>query len=162
MNSELSLKLNQLYEQDFHLWVQQTIQLLESKHFEELDCQNLIEELDSMGKNDKNALKSNLRILLMHLLKYRFQPEKRSNSWQYTIIEHRQRIEDALENSPSLKPFLENIFIQCYQGAKKLAAAETGLPRSFFPENCPFSIEETLNIDYLPDSDNSHIYSNPQ
>ncbi|MGL6138323.1 MAG: DUF29 family protein, partial [Planktothrix sp.] len=60
------------------------------------------------------------------------------------------------------KPFLENIFIQCYQDAQKLAAAETGLPRSSFPENCPFSIEQTLNIDYLPDSDHSDIYSNPQ
>ncbi len=104
-----------------------------------------------MGKNDKNALKSNLRTILMHLLKYKYQPDKRTNSWKYTIIEHRIRLEDTFKTSPSLYRFLEDIFNESYQYARKLAAGETGLSIQIFPPESPFTIEEVLNPDFLPD-----------
>ncbi len=140
-----------LYEQDFYLWLQTNIKLLKEENFAEIDLENLLEELESMGKNDKNALKSNLRTILMHLLKYKYQPDKRTNSWKYTIIEHRIRLEDTFKTSPSLYRFLEDIFNESYQYARKLAAGETGLSIQIFPPESPFTIEEVLNPDFLPD-----------
>ncbi|MDB9316046.1 DUF29 domain-containing protein [Spirulina sp. CS-785/01] len=141
---------NALYNQDFNLWLERTIFLLKEGKLLEVDYINLIEELESMGRSEKNALKSNLRILLMHLLKYQFQPEKRTNSWLYTISEHRQRITDALETSPSLHNFLGEVLENCYQGGKRLAVDETGLSSNIFPENCPYSVAEILDLDYFP------------
>ncbi len=146
--------ITSLYEQDFYLWLQTNINLLKEGKFGEIDLENLIEELESMGRSDKNALKSNLRVLLMHLLKYKYQPDKRSNSWNYTIIEHRIRLEDAFKTSPSLYRFFEEIFNESYQNARKLAAAETGLSIEIFPLESPFTVEEVLNADFLPAESN--------
>lgn len=146
--------ITSLYEQDFYLWLQTNINLLKEGKFAEIDLENLLEELESMGKSDKNALKSNLRVLLMHLLKYKYQPEKRTNSWVYTIREHRQRIRDTFKTSPSLYRFFEEIFNESYQDARELAADETGLSIQIFPPESPFTEEEVLNPDFLsPDSD---------
>ncbi|WP_232315069.1 DUF29 domain-containing protein [Picosynechococcus sp. PCC 7003] len=139
-----------LYDQDFNLWLVETIHFLKEGKLLEVDYENLIEELETMGRSEKNALKSNLKILLMHLLKYQFQREKRSNSWRYTITEHRQRISDSLDNSPSLKGFLEQEFERCYQNARRLAADETGISIDNFPKISPFTIPESLDLDYLP------------
>jgi len=98
----MTTAITSLYERDFYLWLQTTINLLKEGKFSEIDLENLLEELESMGRSDKNALKSNLRVLLMHLLKYKYQPEKRTNSWVYTIREHRKRIRDTFKTSPSL------------------------------------------------------------
>lgn len=140
----LANKIKQLYEEDFYLWLQQTSQDLKNKNFDQVDLDNLIEEIETMGRSEKSALASNLRVLLMHLLKYQYQPEKRSNSWQYTIFEHRNRIQDIFENSPSLKRYYEEIFEQSYQKARKAASLETGLPLERFPAICPFSEAEIL------------------
>ncbi len=139
-----------LYEQDFYLWLQTNINLLKEGNFAEIDLENLLEELESMGRSDKNALKSNLRILLMHLLKYKYQPQKRTNSWLYTIREHRIRLEDTFKTSPSLYRFFEDIFNESYQDARELAADETGLSIKIFPLESPFTKEEVLNPDFLP------------
>jgi hypothetical protein len=135
---------NQLYQEDFYLWLQQTSKDLSEKNFNNLDLENLIEEIEAMGRSEKIALASNLRVLLMHLLKYQYQPEKRSNSWQYTIFKHRNRIQDIFENSPSLKRYYEEIFDKSYQQARKAASIETGLPLNHFPALCPFSQTEIL------------------
>ncbi len=146
----ITTAITSLYEQDFDLWLQTNINLLKEGKFTELDLENLLEELESMGRSDKNALKSNLRVLLMHLLKYKYQPKKRTNSWNYTIIEHRIRLEDTFKTSPSLYRFFEEIFNESYQNARKLAAAETGLSIAIFPPESPFTVEEVLNPDFLP------------
>lgn len=138
------------YDQDFILWLEQTIQLLTKQQYHAIDWEHLQEELESMGKSEKNALRSNLRVLLMHLLKYQYQPEKRTNSWLYTIFEHRTRLLEAFEDSPSLKRYYQENFGTCYQKARKEAALETGLSLNLFPEESPFSPEETLNLDFLP------------
>ena len=140
---------NSLYEQDYYLWLKKTAKLLQEGKLHELDRDNLIEEIDDMGKREKRSIYSNLKILLLHLLKYCYQPEKRSNSWQFTIEEYRQRIKEALADSPSLKIYLKNSFNKAYQDARKLATKETGLDINLFPKDCPFSQEDVLNSDRL-------------
>ncbi|VXD19232.1 DUF29 domain-containing protein [Planktothrix paucivesiculata] len=142
--------ITSLYDQDFYLWLQTNINVLKQGKFAEVDLENLLEELESMGRSEKNALKSNLRILVMHLLKYKYQPEKRTNSWRYTITEHRQRLQDTFKTSPSLYRFFEEIFNESYQNARKLASDETGLSINLFPPESPFTVEEVLNPDFLP------------
>jgi hypothetical protein len=139
-----------LYEKDYYLWLKKTANLLRVENLAELDILHLIEEIEDMSRSAKRSLYSNLKILLMHLLKYRYQPEKPSNSWRYTIEEHRQRIAEALSDSPSLKGYLLEEFNKCYQDAKKLAAKETGLALAAFPTESPFTTKETLDFDYLP------------
>jgi hypothetical protein len=141
--------MTKLYDQDFSLWIETTVEQLKQKQLDHLDWENLIEEIESLGKSEKNALQSNLRILLMHLLKWQYQPERRSNSWSYTITEHNIRIKEAFDDSPSLKSYCTNILDNCYQNARKLAAKETGLDITVFPVDCPFSEEDILNSDRL-------------
>ncbi|MFN6561051.1 MAG: DUF29 domain-containing protein [Nostoc sp. ChiSLP01] len=139
-----------LYEQDFYLWIQTTAQLLKQKNFTQLDLENLIEEIETMGRSEKKALRSNLEVVLMHLLKYKYQAEKRSGSWRATIREHRKRLKEALEESPSLKPYFVEVFKQCYDDARLLAADETELDVAIFPEQSPFTPEQVLDADFLP------------
>ncbi len=151
MTHQLSPPLTPLYQQDYCLWLEQTIQQLQAGQFNQLDISALIEELQGMSNTEKNALESNLRILLMHLLKYRYQPHKRTNSWLFTIREHRKRLLRAFKKSPSLKRYYEEVFVECYQDGKELASDETGLSLQAFPSESPFTPEDTLNPDYLPD-----------
>ncbi|MEH2408129.1 DUF29 domain-containing protein [Nostoc sp.] len=141
-----------LYEQDFYLWIQTTAELLKQKNFTQLDLDNLIEEIETMGRSERRALESNLEVLLMHLLKYQIQTDKRSKSWQYTIFEHRRRIQKALKESPSLKPHFDQVFDESYQTARRLAVIETGLAIAIFPEQSPFTLEQVLDSDFLPES----------
>lgn len=142
---------DQLYERDYYLWLENTIRLLREGKFDELDLFNLIAEIEGMSRTEKRAIASNLRIILMHLLKYKYQPEKRTNSWRFTIREHRLRLEKLLEDSPSLKNYFVEQFDRSYQNARKLAADETGLSIENFPTESPFSQEQTLNSKYLPE-----------
>ena len=87
----------------------------------------------------------------MHLLKYKYQPEKRSNSWRYTITEHHLRLHKAFKHSPRLKRYFLQEFAECYLNARKLASAETGLAIATFPIESPFTPEQTLNEDFLPE-----------
>lgn len=150
-SSETPLVSN-LYDQDFYLWLEQTIKLLKENNFSALDRDNLIEELESMGRSEKRAIESNLRILLIHLLKYQYQPSHRSNSGLATIQEHRIIINKELKASPSLKRYFEQIFEETYQDSRKLASLETGLPLENFPVSCSLTSEQVLNQDFLPES----------
>ena len=139
-----------LYDKDYYLWLEETVQLLQEGKFTDLDIFNLIEEIKDMGRSEKNALESNLIVLLMHLLKWKYQPEEQSGSWRGSIREHRRRILKAFKNSPSLKRYFEVVFDESYQEARKQAADETELSLNTFPKNCPFKIEEILDPEYLP------------
>ena len=138
-----------LYEQDYALWLDEAVNLLRSQNFAEIDLENLIEEVEGMGGSQKQALESNLEVLLMHLLKYKYQPNKRSNSWRYTIIEHRLRLHKAFKHSPSLKRYYVQVFDECYLAARKLASAESGLAIATFSMESPFTPEQTLDEDFL-------------
>ncbi|MCF3605811.1 DUF29 domain-containing protein [Planktothrix agardhii 1033] len=139
-----------LYEQDFYLWIENTVNLLKTGQLLEVDLGNLIEEIESMGRSEKQALESDLIIVLLHLLKYKYQPDKRSNSWLSSIYEHRRRLRKALKSSPSLKPYYTEVFEECYQDARQEAALETGLTLEVFPVVCPFTPEATLDSEFLP------------
>ncbi len=140
-----------LYEQDYYLWLEKTVQLLKNGQLSALDIENLIEEIQDMGISQKNALESNLIVLVMHLLKWKYQPQKQTGSWRRSIREHRRRILKAFRNSPSLKRYFEEIFDEAYQEARLQASDETGLSLETFPLDCPFTKEEILNTDYLPE-----------
>ncbi|VXD12772.1 DUF29 domain-containing protein [Planktothrix paucivesiculata] len=146
-----SQQTSDLYEEDYHLWLMNTIHQLQHGKLAKVDMVNLIEELEAMGRSQKSAIESNLRILLMHLLKYKYQSDKRTNSWLFTIREHRKRLRNDFKNSPSLKRYFLEVFPESYQDARELAADETGLSINTFPVESPFSQEDTLNPDYLPE-----------
>ena len=149
LTTEPSLKT--VYEQDYSLWLEMTAEQLRAGRLENLDIENLLEEIEAMARKEKVALESNLEVLLMHLIKYQYQVNKRSSSWRYTIDEHRSRIVKSIKVSPSLKPYFKQVFDDCYQEGRRKAAIETGLNISTFPMRSPFSQEETLNPDFLPE-----------
>ena len=100
------LSLKTIYEEDYSQWLEITAEQLRTRKLENLDIENLLEEIEAMARKEKVALESNLEVLLMHLLKYQYQVNKRTSSWRYTIDEHRSHIVKALKVSPSLKPYL--------------------------------------------------------
>lgn len=100
-----------LYDQDFYAWTQQQAELLRSGTWERLDIDNLVEEIESLGRQQRQELENRLGVLLGHLLKWRFQPDMRSRSRTATIREQRQQIQDLLDDNPSLKPYLQEAII---------------------------------------------------
>jgi len=138
------------YETDFYLWTQQQADLLRQGALSALDVGNLIEEIESMGASDRRSLSSFLELVLMHLLKWRYQPQRRETSWRISINKGRHGIERALEYSPSLKRQLPEMVTAEYRRAKREAADETGLPLITFPDECPFTVEQ-ITDDWWPD-----------
>ncbi|NEQ27082.1 MAG: DUF29 domain-containing protein [Microcoleus sp. SIO2G3] len=151
MTAELNAQRQNLYEADYLKWIDTTIDQLKQQNYEAIDWENLIEEIEDMGRSERNSLESNLTVILIHLLKWQFQPERRSNSWQASIAEHRRRIRKAFKNSPSLKPYFEEIFAECYEDAIELASIETGLPTATFPRSCPYTSAQVLEAGSLPE-----------
>lgn len=144
-----------LYEQDFHAWVEQTAELLKSHQWETLDLENLIEEVVDLGKSQQRALQSALRLVLLHLLKWKYQPERRSHSWQVTITRERLNLDELLAESPSLRRFLSDAdwINATYQRARREAMVETSLSEDHFAIACPFSVDEILDLDFYPNAE---------
>lgn len=138
------------YQADFYAWTQQQAELLRNKKIEQIDWCNLAEEIEDMGRSEKRQLESRLEVLIMHLLKWQFQPNLRSRSWQLTIKEQRLRIEKLLLENPSLKSKLADTKEKIYPLAVISAEKETGL--SSFPEICPYDLAEILAPEFLPDN----------
>ena len=130
------------YTRDFTAWADEQALLLEQQRWEELDLVNLIEEVKDLGNRHRDALESQLTKLLMHLLKWQFQPEKRSNSWQSSIREARKQIDRLIRKHPVLKIHLEQALEQCYLDAREDASDKTNLDIDIFPLSCPYSITE--------------------
>ncbi|WP_123102960.1 DUF29 domain-containing protein [Acidithiobacillus sulfuriphilus] len=139
-----------LYHQDFYVWTMEQADLLRRHKPDWMDWENAAEELESMGKKDRRELVSRMTVLLMHLAKWYWQAEKRSPGWSGTIEEQREQIEFSLNDSPSLRSFLQYSFPEAWGRAIKKAARETGLPLSTFPEACPWPIEDVLG-DWMPE-----------
>ncbi|MGB7250147.1 MAG: DUF29 domain-containing protein [Phormidesmis sp.] len=140
-----------LYEADYAQWIEATLQKLQQQDYAAVDWENLIEEIEDMGRRERRALVSNLIVLLVHLLKWQYQPERRSGSWSGSIVEHRRRINQALKDSPSLKTYLTAHLNDAYDDALEQAAAETMLPVKTFPAKCPYEIEQILERGFLSD-----------
>jgi hypothetical protein len=145
-----SIMLQQLYETDFAKWLETTAQLLKEQRFTELDLDNLIEEIEALSRSDKREIRSRLIKLLSHLLKYTYQPEKRSKSWTSTILEQRRQISLILEDSPSLRNYVTEVFTSCYEKARHEAVDETELFIDQFPPTCPFAEADVLTDGWLP------------
>lgn len=140
-----------LYETDYLKWIETNLQKLRDRDYANVDWENLLEEIEDMGKSERRSIESNLIVVLLHLLKWQFQPERRSGSWESSIIEHRRRIRKALKDSSSLKPYFETTLSECYIEALKQAKAETGLPLETFPVQCPYHLTEVTDDEFLPD-----------
>ncbi len=140
-----------LYAQDYYTWLTQTAVLLRHQAFNQLDLENLIETIDDMGRSEKRALESNLRVVLWHLLKWTYQPQSRTGSWRGSIAEHRVRLRKGLQESPSLTPYLTTILAETYEDAVKIASQETGLEASRFPKTCEWTTTQILDEAWLPD-----------
>ncbi|MEZ4528248.1 MAG: DUF29 domain-containing protein [Desulfobacterales bacterium] len=139
-----------LHEQDFYAWTKQQADILKSGILANLDVDSLIEELESMGAGEKRELIHRLTLLLGHLLKWVYQPERRSNSWRATIEEQRLEVFDLLQDNPSLKHQLNQNFEKAYAKAVLFAVKETNLPKSAFPGESPFTLEQILDRTYFP------------
>lgn len=155
MSTELQRQTNQtphttLYETDFVRWIETTVEQLQAQNYRQVDWENLIEEVLDMSRRERKRLKSNLIVVLLHLLKWQYQTEQRSGSWKGSIREHRRCITDDLKDSPSLVPYFQEIFMECYGNAREQAADETGLPLDRFPLVNPYTVNEVLDANYLP------------
>ncbi|APB32986.1 hypothetical protein GlitD10_0672 [Gloeomargarita lithophora Alchichica-D10] len=149
----LTLRPNELhlYEQDFYAWTQQQRQLLIAGRFQELDIANLVEEIDSWGKQQKQELRNRLAILLGHLLKWHYQPGMRTKSWRVTIDIQRSEIKQILLENPSLKTYVNEALMLGYQAGIKLAVLETPLEYGDFPAVLPYNWLQILDESFFPD-----------
>ena len=141
--------MNVDYNFDFYQWTQQQADFLRNRQTESIDWENLAEEIADMGRSEKRQLESRLEVLIMHLLKWQFQPNLRSRSWQLTIKEQRLRLDKLLKENPSLKSSLADVKEKIYPLAIISAEKETGL--ALFPETCPYDLTEILSSEFLPD-----------
>jgi hypothetical protein len=139
-----------LYDQDLLAWAERQAADLRAGQLDRLDVEHLSDELEAMAGKLRRELKSRLRILLAHLLKWQFQPRRRSRSWAATIAEQRDEIEDLLEESPSLRRELEAITRAAYPQALRRAAIETGLPHQSFPADLPYEVSRILGDEGQP------------
>lgn len=140
------------YETDFAAWAAFQAALLKTGKFHELDIPNLIEEVESMGRSEHRELKNRMIQLLMHLLKWRFQPERQGSSWQVSIVKQRDALAVLLDESPSLKThFADDAWVgTVWVSAVKLAAAETGLPKNTFPVEPVWTMAQILEEEFYP------------
>jgi hypothetical protein len=148
-------KLNQtLYEEDFYLWINETTQLIKENRFEEVDWENLIEEIESMGRSERKEIKNRLIVLIDHLLKLMYWEEEKvynARGWRKTIVEQRRQISFSIEDSPSLRSLLGEIFLDCYHIAREDMLRKYQLSSDIFPIDPPFTIEDVVNPEYLPE-----------
>lgn len=143
-----------LYEKDYYLWIEKTISLLENHQFSDLDLDNLIEEISSMAKSEKRSLEGYLTRLLEHLLKlvyWESELEYNQRGWKNEIRNFRLRIQQIIEDSPSLKPYLSEIFSPCYQNARKLFLDLSGMAENLVGLDPICTIEQALNEDWFPE-----------
>jgi len=139
------------YADDFYAWTQQQADALrrQARHDagNEIDWENLAEEIESLGKRDRREVRSRLALILQHLLKWKYQPERQSRDWRNSIRTQRRDLSYVIEDSPSLRPYQAEILTEAYADGRREALEETGIR---MPEDCPWTIEQVLDPDFLP------------
>lgn len=150
INPKTALPEPSLYETDFYAWTEEQVALLRDRQWNQIDLQNLIEEIESLGKQQRQELRNRLSVLIGHLLKWEFQPQRRSRSWLATLRIQRLDTVELLEDNPSLKPYLKEALYKAYLKGVELAVRETDLPNRTFPSECPYSLMEILNDRFYP------------
>jgi hypothetical protein len=142
--------ISSLYERDFYAWTEEQANLLRHRQWHRLDAENLIEELESLGKQQRQELRHRLKVLLAHLLKWQYQPHKRSRSWLATLRIQRREIIRLLQKNPSLQSYREEALLEAYQDSRDLAMGETDLPDRTFPIALPYPWENIIAEDFYP------------
>ncbi len=141
-----------LYDEDFFEWTQGTARLMREGRLHGIYIEHVAEEIEDMGKRDRREIRSRLTVLVMHLLKWQLQPERRqSSSWRTTIVEQRMQLTLVLNDSPSLRSVARKERARLYAAAVRSAILETRMEPSSFPLSCPFTVEEILNPDFFPE-----------
>lgn len=139
-----------LYETDFYAWTQQQALLLRNRQWPQIDLDNVIEEIESLGRQQRQELRNRLAVLIGHLLKWEYQPEKRSRSWFATISVQRLDIGELISDNPSLKPYLAEALKTAHKKGVMLAVKESGLPSRTFPTSTSYSLETILSEGFYP------------
>jgi hypothetical protein len=139
------------YDEDFFAWTQEQARLLRQRELADVDVGNLAEEIESVGNSDRREIRNRLTVLLVDLLKWQFQPRRRGVSWSATILEQRLQINSIVEASPSLRPFFGEVLASSYKHARDASARETRMQLSVFPSDCPYTPEQILSEDFLPE-----------
>ena len=147
------------YNKDFYAWLIQSADLLRKHQFTEVDIEHVAEELEAMSKSEKRELMSRLTVLLAHLLKWQFQPARRSRSWKNTILTQRLDISELLDDSPSLQYDLDDKIAGAYEKARLRAEDETGIDKNNFPQHCPFTLLQMLQKDFFPENDETSSFN---
>ena len=142
--------MSETYERDFYAWANEQAELLRSGRLGEADIAHIAEEIEIMGKREKRELANRLAILLLHLLKWQFQPTRRGNSWRLSIANNRDRLLSHLEDNPSLRASVPAALSEGYRYARRDAARQTKLDEATFPMICPWTFEQILDPDFWP------------
>jgi Domain of unknown function DUF29 len=150
-DTQTKARPNELYEADFYLWTQVQARLLRERRFDDLDLDNLVGEVESVGSSEKREIRDRLTVLIAHLPKWKFQPGGRGSSWIETIFEQRQQITDMITASPSLRKYQEDQISRAYRAAHLAAAKETGIAFGVFPQECSFDPKEVLDLEFFPE-----------
>lgn len=140
-----------LYDRDFYAWANQQAALLRAGNLAAADIAHIAEEIESMGKTEQRELENRLTVLLLHLLKWRFQPKRRGASWEATIRIQRRDLTRHLDRNPSLKPHIADAVSYAYGNAVIEAASETGQPEENFPAECPWTFEQIMSAAFWPE-----------
>jgi hypothetical protein len=138
------------YDADFDAWLQAQVAALRAHQWDALDVEHLVEEVEELRKTERRGVRSQLRLILSHLLKWVYQPDKRTDSWRSTVANGRILVQEDLEDSPSLARELDTLATWAYPRARRDAAKETGLPLATFPEACPWPLVQVLDEDFWP------------
>lgn len=152
-----------LHDRDFYTWTQRQaaalrrVAAMRVNTPEPVDWEHVAEEIEDMGKAQADRLEGAYRILLLHLLKWVYQPTERSSSWRGSIVEHRRRAVKLLRDNPGLKPAADRLFLEAYDDARAIAAAETGLPVEIFPPAPPFTLERASDDGFWPEPGSDHL-----
>ena len=142
-----------LYEEDFYAWAQTTAALIRAGKWHDLDREALAEEIESLGKSQHRELGSRLDVLVMHLLKWCYQPSEHCGSWRSTIRTQRRELRRLLQQNPSLRPGVASLMAEGYAEARLNASDETGLTLATFPEACPWTPEQVLDAEFWPEGE---------
>jgi len=145
------MKAANLYDRDFAEWAARNAALLRQRRFDEADVEHVAEEIEDMGKRDRREVSNRLKVLIVQLFKWAAQPARRDGStWSATIDERRPELDEIFEQSPSLRRYADQDMARIHGRAVKLAARETGLEPSVFTQECPYTLDQLLDINYLP------------
>ncbi len=141
-----------IYDRDFHAWAMEQAALLRAGRFSEADTRHIAEEIETLGRGEKRELVNRLAVLLLHLLKWSHQPERRGKSWRLTVEEQRRQLARHLRDNPSLMAWRDEAMADAYGDAVLRAERETDLPRDLFPWACPYSFEQAIDDTFWPEA----------